>query len=640
MLPTTYASDPSVTKPIVLLPLLAWLMTACSTTVAPAPNGVPDSIRDALATRPQAQTVADTRTPAVRPSLLPPLAPVMPLQGRRRGEPRFDLVVTEAPIQQVFAAIVSDTGYSILLRPRQTADGRQAPLETVTVNLKDVTLFETLDALRDLLGYEYTVDGRRIYVQPPELTMRVFQVDYVQGQRRGVSDIQVIGGASQGQGAGSGSATPNVSSGAGSSGSYASTQASALSSQSKADFWAEVEDATRTALGCQIAKVSAGSSNAGSGSSANKAAGSRADTSYPSELQMSERLRGREGCPEGRSVTVNAMTGTLLVRGMPSELRSVAQLLQSMQANVTRQVIIEAKIIDVELNAGAQQGINWSGFHDGLHRFSVGAESALIGNAASGGGAVNANASIGNLLGGTLTSGTSSAFSAGLGMALQLNNFSALINFLETQGQVHVLSSPRIATLNNQKAVLKVGSEEPFVTNISGGTDRTDGSTTISTPPTLTYQPFFSGISLDVTPQIDASGNITLHVHTMVNSVSEKQKISTPTSGGTLVPFAVNNIKETDSVIRTRHDQVVVIGGLMTESASNGGSEVPGMGQTPLLGTLFRKNERRSVKRELVVLLKPTVVSSDAQWIGDLDVTRRRIEGMEADAFRRANTRP
>ena len=339
-------------------------------------------------------------------------------------------------------------------------------------------------------------------------------------------------------------------------------------------------------------------------------------------------------------MTVNAMTGTLLVRGMPRELRSVAQLLQSMQASVTRQVIIEAKIIDVELNTGAQQGINWSAFHNGAHRFSVGAESALIGNAAMGGGVVNANAAIGNLLGGTITSRTGSAFSAGLGVALQLNNFSALINFLETQGQVHVLSSPRIATLNNQKAVLKVGSEEPFVTNIAGGSDRTDGGTTISTPPTLTYQPFFSGISLDVTPQIDATGNITLHVHTMVNSVSEKQKISTPTSGGTLVPFAVNNIKETDSVIRTRHDQVVVIGGLMTESMSSDGSEVPGLGRSSLLGPLFRKNERRAVKRELVVLLKPTVVSDDAQWQADLATTRERIEGMNREAVRSPASRP
>jgi MSHA biogenesis protein MshL len=562
------------------------------------------------------------------------LRPNLPQPARERLDPRFDLVVKEAPIQQVLSAIVMDTGYSILLRPRAPGGGTAALAETVTVNLKNVTVFEALNAMRELLGYEYTLDGTHIFVQPPELSTRLFQVNYVLGQRRGVSDLQVVAGAS-GEG-------------------YASTQASAVSSFSKTDLWGELEDSLRTVLGCTVPAAGSGAmassvSEQGGGSSSRSSSGSssgsggggsnRADASFPGEMQLGTRQRGNEGCPDGRSLSLNAMSGVLMVRAMPSELRMVQQLLRSVQRNVERQVIIEAKIIDVELNADAQQGINWAGFKDGLHRFSVGAETSLIGSPALGGGTLNPG-SIGALLGGGLTGGTGGAFSSGLGMALQLNNFSALINFLQTQGQVHVLSSPRIATLNNQKAVLKVGSEESFVTNITGGSVTTTNGVTNSSPPTLSYQPFFSGIALDVTPQIDDTGNITLHVHSLINTITEKPKISAPTAGGVLVPFAVNSINETDSVIRTRDNQVVVIGGLMTESSQDSRSRVPGAGDAQLIGGLFRKGSQRSVKRELVILLKPTVVQDERQWQNDIAASRERIESMGGEVLRLPASKP
>jgi MSHA biogenesis protein MshL len=224
----------------------------------------------------------------------------------------------------------------------------------------------------------------------------------------------------------------------------------------------------------------------------------------------------------------------------------------------------------------------------------------------------------------------SNAFTSGVGIALQATNFSALINFLETQGRVQELSSPRIATLNNQKAVLKVGSEEPFVTNISGGTTSVSATTgTVTSPPTLNYQPFFSGISLDVTPQIDELDNITLHVHSLVNSITEREKIALPTSN-VKVPFAVNSVSETDSMVKTRDGQVIVIGGLMTESASDNRARVPVAGQVPIVGAAFGKAEKSMTKRELVILLKPTVVKGDDSWASDISAAQARIEKFTA----------
>lgn len=599
-----------------------------------------------LPTAPRQARAPDTPPEVFQSLVMPSLQSWLPKPGALGAESRFDLVVTDAPIGQVLNSLAQGSAYSLLLKPASTSPSAPAPASSsadgsgpgptpaavrtepsvaseqrVSFNLKNVTLFETLDALRDVYGYDYTVDKNRILVQPAQLQTRLFVVNYILGQRRGVSDLQVVGGASIGRTTGGGGANGN----SGTS-NYASVQASGLSTSVKSDIWSEAEDALRTVLGCNIPRSSSGATARGANPASVNA--SRADVSHPSDVSPADRMRGVDGCTQGRALTINQMSGTILARGMPSELRMVDRMLKAMQLSISRQVIIESKIIDVELNKDAQQGINWSLFQKGLNRFSVGANVANIGvnqPSVSGqaGGTVANTVTLGNLLG-TMTS-TGNGVSAGASIALQAQNFAALINFLESQGRVHVLSSPRIATLNNQKAILKVGSEEPFVTNITGGISTVSGSTTVETTPSLVYQPFFSGISLDVTPQIDADDNITLHVHSMVNNVMEKSKIALPDSP-TLVPFAVNTMNETDSVVKAKDGQVIVIGGLMTERSSDGRSGVPGVKDLPLLGNLFKWGGQSTVKRELVILLKPTVVKDDGEWSKDISATRERLE--------------
>ncbi|MBV8122928.1 MAG: general secretion pathway protein GspD, partial [Paucibacter sp.] len=330
------------------------------------------------------------------------------------------------------------------------------------------------------------------------------------------------------------------------------------------------------------------------------------------------------------AMTVSQTSGTILVRGMPKELRMVEQLMHAMQLNIERQVIIEAKVIDVQLNKDSQQGINWSALSNGLQRASLGSDTTLVGSpGTSTAGTVTAGTSLGQLLGTQLLGvSTPNAVTSGLGLALQGANFAALINFLQTQGDVHVLSSPRIATLNNQKAVLKVGSEESFVTSITAGSSTLSTGAALTVAPSLNYQPFFSGISLDVTPQIDEHDRVTLHVHAMVNSITEKDKLATPQVGSTTVPFAVNSISETDSVVKTSDGTMIVIGGLMTESSVDNRAAVPGLGAVPLAGALFRKGDQALNKRELVILIRPTVVKSDADWADGIAAVEQRVESM------------
>lgn len=226
---------------------------------------------------------------------------------------------------------------------------------------------------------------------------------------------------------------------------------------------------------------------------------------------------------------------------------------------------------------------------------------------------------------GTITPGADmaggSAAGSLIGLAFQTSNFAALLDFLESQGNVHVLSSPRIATLNNQKAVLKVGTDEFFVTNVS--TTTTTGTATTSTP-SVTLQPFFSGIALDVTPRIDENNEIILHVHPSVSLVSTVTKTVNTGVGGTLVmPLASSSISETDSIVRARDGQIVAIGGLMRQATFDDQSGLPGLPKA-----VFGQTNKRTEKRELVILLKPTVVDSDKDWSDDITRSRDRVNGM------------
>ncbi len=588
----------------ILLLIMILSLGGCATIDPPADKSTLNRINVDMKQAANASPVSESAVPAaISSSLLPPLKIAVPKSSAKQLEQRFDLVINDAPANQVYMGIVSGTRYSMLLHPEVKGN--------ISVNLKDVTVFEALESLRELYGYEYKVDGNRIYILKPGLQAKIYKINYIVGMRRGRSDIAVTSGAS-GQ---SGAANANVSN---------QIQASSISSSERGDFWGEIEDAVRSALDCKI-PTQGSASVAGAGSSA-ASAQSRGAAAGSAEAQYGSRERGGEGCAGGRSVLVNQMTGAIFVRAMPAELRTVESLLQAMQVSVDRQVILEAKIIDVQLNSGAQQGINWGVFNNqGSHLASLGANPNTISTGANGGSV--AGATLGSLLGTGVASATGVAVSSGMGVALQVRNFSALLNFLQTQGTVNVLSSPRISTINNQKAVLKVGTDEQYVTGFeSSSSSTTTTGGTVNSQPTPTYSTFFSGISLDVTPQIDEEGNITLHVHPLVSQVTEVMKM---TINNMTLPFASNNISETDSVVKVKDGQIVVIGGLMTESNTDNRSKVPGAGDVPGFGALFRKGGQATTKRELVIMIKPTVVSGDNSWIEDLSASQRRIGEMD-----------
>lgn len=538
------------------------------------------------ATQPGAAASSDT----VAAALLPPLRIEIP-KAAGPVEERFNVTFNNVPARNFFVSLVTGTRYSMLVHPDVSG--------TISANLKDVTVIEALDAIRELYGYDYKIEGTRIYIKPLTLQTRVFQVNYLTGNRRGSSDIRVSSGSVSDTGQGS-NASPGGQPAPGGSPTTVIPGA--------------------TSLAINTSKVSTTSTS-----------------DFWSELRLS--LDGIVGNKEGRSVVISPQSGVVVVRAMWDEMRNVESYLKAMQLSVDRQVILEAKILEVQLNDEYQSGINWAVFRTGDNtRLSAGSLSQgtvlqPTGSLTTGAGDVNqvtrtfSGAPISSLPGQDLVAGAKTGINGMFGLAFQTSNFASLIAFLESQGNVHVLSSPRIATLNNQKAVLKVGQDEFFVTNVSSTT--TTGTATTTTP-NVTLQPFFSGVSLDVTPQIDDEGNIILHIHpSVVNVTTVEKNINLGNGGSLILPLASSAVSETDSIVRGKDGHVVALGGLMRVAMTNDRAQIPGAGDLPGIGALFGNTKRVAQKRELVILLRPTVVQNDSSWTDDLTESQRRIQSLE-----------
>lgn len=499
--------------------------------IAPPPAAVQQAVMDAVREKPA----------AVKPA---------------RDEPRFSLTVNNAKASEVFMGMVTGTPYSMLVHPDVTG--------TLTLNLKNVTVPEAMEAVRALYGYEYEVQGQRIIVPSPAMQTRIYHLNALAMQRKGMSDMRVVSGSVSTSGGGSSSGSTGGSS-------SKSLETSSVQTSTDSNYWEEVGASLKTLVG------------------------------------------------EAGSVVVSAQSGIVIVKAAPASLYMVEKYLRASELVSARQVMLEAKILEVQLDDGYQSGINWATLQRG-GKLRVG----VNGLNPDGTPPINLGGTVAQMLGGLIPGPTGSLF----GLAFNDGDFGAVINLIKSQGTVHVLSSPRIATINNQKAVLKVGTDDFFVTEVTGGTAAAVGVP--ATPPTVVVQPFFSGIALDVTPQIDDKDNITLHVRPSVSSVREKQKqISLGDLGTYVLPLASSSISETDSVVRLKDGHIVAIGGLMSQSYGDDKNRIPVLGDIPVVGQLFGNTSQSSQKRELVVLIKTTLIRDNQDWDRDLAATQRRFQNYE-----------
>jgi MSHA biogenesis protein MshL len=519
----------------------------------------------------------------------------------RGDEARFDVAVSDAPARPFFEGLADGTPYNIVLEPGVGG--------TVTLKLKNVTLIEVLDAVREAYGYDYRRIPSGFVIVPAAMQTRLFQVNYIDLERRGTSRTRVASGQ---VGQSSGAATPG--------GAIQGTdgQSQGLSEPAGAVFVGRNggKDADR------IKEITGTSIS------------TRSSSDFWPELEAS--LKGLVGTDGGRAVVVNAQSGIIAVRANPRELRDVQQFLDKIQDIAARQVIIEAKIVEVELSSAFRAGINWaaiaqqgnrtiSGFQTGPQQ-GFGSNNLQSLNQPS----VPVTVGPGNPVTSVLTNTLGGAFT----LAVNAGSFNAYVELLATQGKTRVLSSPRVSTINNQKAVIKAGDDEYFVTGVSSNTVVGVGA---STSNNLEIAPFFSGVALDVTPQLSGDGQIILHIHPTVSDVSQKVLTVTVQGIPNSLPLAFSQVRESDSVVKAKSGQLIVIGGLMRTNHQVQDYRVPLLGAIPLVGQLFRSQQKSDDRTELVILLRPIIVESDDQWT---QLTGQAMDHADALDPKAANATP
>ncbi len=516
-----------------------------------------------------------TATPPVKPPVPPPevrnalLLPLQPLPSV--VEERFDIAVEQAPAATFFMSLVADSDTNMVVHPSVTG--------SLSLKLKNVTLDEAMQLVRQAYGYEYEKTNLGYVVLPQRMQSQIFHVSYLNVQRQGESETRVSSGQAT-QVTPRNTGATNSSSNAG-PGSRENITGSRIKTRTEADFWKELQESIETLIGTE----------------------------------------------DGRNVVISPQSGVVIVRALPSEIRDVEDFIEQVQISVQRQVILEAKVVEVELSDGFQAGINWAGLAtrngDSLVTGQIGGGTVFD----EGSSLIKGNE--GNLsplnptpVENALTSGFGGVFS----LVYSSNDFNAFIELLKTQGDVQVLSSPRVSTVNNQKAVIKVGTDEYFITNIESNNQT--GNTTDFSSSNIELTPFFSGIALDVTPQIAGNNEVTLHIHPTISEVVDQTKQFTVNGQDQELPLAFSKVRESDSIVRAHSGQLVVIGGLMEDISKRLQAGAPVLGDIPVLGNLFKHQKNSSKKSELVILLRPMVVEQPQIWDRDMQDMHNRIQGM------------
>lgn len=531
---------------------VAVLAAGCTSYRHPEPVQAKDALKHAMTEQNKIGALA-TVPKSVQSELLqmnrPPQAISMP-------EQRLRIAAHDVEAVEFFGSLFKGSRYSVAVHPGVGG--------LVSVELKDVTLPEVLAVVGDMYGFDVQRKGNVFHVYPAGLRTETIPVNYLMMSRRGLSRTSVS----------TGGVTANDNNSNNSS----------------------VDNANGNSSG------SNNSSNSSSGSNSSNGTRIETDTNSDYWTDLRGSLEMLIGSGDGRAVITSPQAGLVTIRAYPKELKAVREFLSQSETHLKRQVVLEARILEVALNEGYEQGVDWSGL-----------SASWDGNKGiTGGGSLSPTQLP------TTPNQIFTALGGGAGFKISDGNFNVAVNLLKTQGDVNTLSSPRVTATNNQKAVIKVGTDEYFVTkasttitsNSSGVSDRT---------PNVELTPFFSGISLDVTPQIDEEGKVLLHIHPSVIDTEEQNKvIDMGTSGGRLeLPLAKSSIRESDTVVQANNGDIIVIGGLMKTDKQEIVSKVPLLGDIPWIGEAFTNRRESTKKVELVILLKPTVVEKDT-WQNEL----------------------
>ncbi len=497
------------------------------------------------------------------------------------------LSVRDADLKDILRAAAASTNYNIIFDP-------DLDTRVKGVDLKGVTFQEILDQILPSFGFSYTMTGRTIHIQKPVGTMRFYQVDLLAMRRKGSKDFMVSAAGQTIQSGSSGGSSSGGSSGGGSgSNGQNSAYTSSLTSGNGVDPWTELQVGLSTLIFGEAIQ----SSGAGDSASAGGIAG-------PGSQALS---RG------GRTLLIHPEAGIVVVNAEPVIQSQVQLYLNEMKRRSGRQVLLEAKIVEVTLGNDSQIGVDWN------HLLTPGG--------ASGGSGTDVRA--------TFQTGDTLNTNVGAGNGLfklvaQNARITATLSALAREGRLQVLSSPRISTMNNQKAILRVVREEAYFLQSTVTTPGTSGPT-VSTTVTPLVVPV--GIVLDIQPQMSDDGTITLAVNPSVSEVvSDKSFTSKDGSASATLP--VVDRRDLDTVVHMKNGETLVMAGIIKNKEGLDDRGLPWLRRIPIFGNLFSKRERTSQHTELAIFITPTLVEDSAQIKTQKEGSEDRLKqsGAELDA--------
>jgi len=539
-----------MTKPKLVIKLAASLLiTSCASLQQPTPGNLADTFPQ------KAPQTPSNALPAAAPTIPVPEFKIPPANARYALRHPLNVSVHEVDAREFFMGLVVDSDDNMVVHPDVKG--------TISLELKNVSIPQVLDAVQKVYGYDYKKTDIGYVIYPATLQTKTFKIDRLDLLREGKSDTFVSSGQTGNSSQAYGNqqnqnfTQPNNNNQYNNGGMTGMrSSGSSITTTTETDFWKELDEALRTLIAVD----------------------------------------------KEATIVINKQSGVVIARAKPMQLREIENFLATTQNQISRQVILEAKIIEVVLNDSHQDGVEWKSIiREGLEAGAVTFTGGLY----------------------TLASNAGS-FTVG--------DFTGVVSLLESQGKTNVLSSPRISTLNNQQAIIKVGQDETFVTGISPGIVVSSGISGGTVQPAPILSAFFSGIALDVTPQINDGGDITLHIHPSITKVESKDREYKIDGFGStsVVPTALSTIRESDSIVKSKNGQIIVLGGLMQDTSKEDKEGVYGLSRIPYLGNLFRVDKGSSEKTELVILLKASLINTNADWQNDIDASQKRVRELDA----------
>jgi MSHA biogenesis protein MshL len=490
-------------------------------------------------------------------------------EAKKVPDKLFSIYARDSSVQDVLLAFSKESELNIVIDPE--LNGK------VTIDLKRVTLKEALDAILSPLGWTYRIDGKFIKVSRPQMENRLFKLNYIATKRSGKREVYVSTSTGGGLQTTSLPGQQTTLSPGG-----ARTGYTDLVTLDDMDLWKEIQKGLENLIFGFVEE--------------------KTEETVSEKGPQKEKGTWTKVDKKGKKLVVNKSTGTIMVTDYPLNLNKVASYLEAVEGSSQRQVSIQAKIMEVILSDGHKEGINWKVI-EGLPR-SINLAWGLTNRAKTTGypggssGFLTGTGS-GTTIGTIDTPGIFKIAPYGgilaLGAAGTEVALSDIMQAIAEQGDVKILSSPTISTLNNQKAVIRVGNQDVFFITGAIATDNT--VTQIIQPMTIDI-----GIILDVTPQIAEDGTIIMNIHP---SITDKTGEKTTPDGKSTFPLL--SVRETDTTVRVRDGQTIIIAGLMQEKTEENYTGVPVLDSIPVLGGVFRYKTQTKRNSELVIMITPTL---------------------------------